>query len=217
LLNIIIDDDIGLDEDYKHRNAFTAMRELEESSQVSRSHSSALSSSNTSIATSSYSSSQEEERSVILSSDEDGSSSDNSSDSSDSVDSTSSLFQLIDNDKDFITLNVMIQMEHCTGNTLREFLDKKDYKVNRKLIFHYFKQLINGLKHIHEEKLIHRDIKPANIFIDDTRMLLKIGDFGLAKELVTTSKQQLEQEIQGLKRNNTSMVNLHQLNTINTI
>lgn len=76
----------------------------------------------------------------------------------------------------------MIQMEHCIGNTLREFLDSKDYKVNRKMIFHFFKQLINGLKHIHEEGLIHRDIKPANIFIDNARMQLKIGDFGLAKK-----------------------------------
>ena len=35
--------------------------------------------------------------------------------------------------------------------------------------------------HIHGEGLIHRDIKPANIFIDKIRMVLKIGDFGLAK------------------------------------
>ena len=81
-----------------------------------------------------------------------------------------------------MALNVMIQMECCSGLTLREYLDDKDYQVNRKIIFHLFKQLINGLKHIHEEGLIHRDIKPANIFIDKTRMLLKIGDFGLAKK-----------------------------------
>lgn len=73
-------------------------------------------------------------------------------------------------------------MECCSGLTLREYLDDKDYQVNRKIIFHLFKQLINGLKHIHEEGLIHRDIKPANIFIDKSRMLLKIGDFGLAKK-----------------------------------
>ena len=30
-------------------------------------------------------------------------------------------------------------MEHCTGKTLREFLDKPDYKVDRKMIFHLFK------------------------------------------------------------------------------
>ena len=81
-----------------------------------------------------------------------------------------------------MALNVMIQIECCSGLTLREYLDDKDYQVNRKIIFHLFKQLINGLKHIHEEGLIHRDIKPANIFIDKTRMLLKIGDFGLAKK-----------------------------------
>jgi serine/threonine protein kinase len=73
-------------------------------------------------------------------------------------------------------------MEHCSGETLREFMDTKDFKVNRKVNYHYFKQLISGLQHIHEESLIHRDIKPANIFIDKARMSLKIGDFGLAKQ-----------------------------------
>jgi serine/threonine protein kinase len=43
------------------------------------------------------------------------------------------------------------------------------------------KQLLSGLKHIHEKGLIHRDIKPANIFISENKVL-KIGDFGLAKE-----------------------------------
>jgi serine/threonine protein kinase len=45
----------------------------------------------------------------------------------------------------------------------------------------FFKQLMSGLKHIHEKGLIHRDIKPANIFINEGKVL-KIGDFGLAKE-----------------------------------
>lgn len=106
-------------------------------------------------------------------------------------------------------------MEFCLGDTLRAFLDSKEYQVNRKIVFHLFKQLISGLKHIHEEGLIHRDIKPANIFIDKTRMLLKIGDFGLAKQ--SNFSQQLEQEIKGLKRNNMSLKDLHQYNSINTM
>ena len=101
----------------------------------------------------------------------------------------------------------MIQMEHCQGDTLREYLDTKDYQVKRKIVFRLFMQLINGLKHIHEEDLIHRDIKPANIFINKDRMSLKIGDFGLAKQY--NSQQQLAQEIQGLKRNNLSLADLH--------
>jgi translation initiation factor 2-alpha kinase 4 len=63
----------------------------------------------------------------------------------------------------------MIQMELCVGDTLRSYLDK-DYIINRKVVFRLFKQLIDGLKHIHEEGLIHRDIKPDNIFIDKDKM-----------------------------------------------
>lgn len=66
----------------------------------------------------SSSSSSDEERSIEVYSD---SSEDEEEESS--VDSKGSLFNLIDQGKDFITINVMIQMEHCTGKTLREFLD----------------------------------------------------------------------------------------------
>jgi len=77
--------------------------------------------------------------------------------------------------------------------TLRTFLDKERNSLNRKMIFHLFKQIISGLAHIHEEGLIHRDIKPDNIFIDKGRMSLKIGDFGLAKK--NDVKNQLAHEI----------------------
>jgi serine/threonine protein kinase len=40
---------------------------------------------------------------------------------------------------------------------------------------------LNGLKHIHDKGLIHRDIKPENIFIKEGNVI-KIGDFGLARE-----------------------------------
>ena len=109
----------------------------------------------------------------------------------------------------------MIQMEYCTGVTLREHLDENNYQPNRQIVFNLFKQLISGLKHIHEEGLIHRDIKPANIFINKTRMQLKIGDFGLAKQ--SNFCQHHEQEIIGLKRNNFSLGELHQYNSINMI
>merc|ERR1712130_644415 len=44
----------------------------------------------------------------------------------------------------------------------------------------YFKQLVDGVVHIHDQSLIHRDLKPKNIFIT-TSNVIKIGDFGLAK------------------------------------
>lgn len=74
----------------------------------------------------------------------------------------------------------MIQMEYCSGMTLREYLDSSEFKIDRQKNLQFFKQLLAGLRHIHERGLIHRDIKPANIFINEG--VLKIGDFGLAKE-----------------------------------
>lgn len=44
---------------------------------------------------------------------------------------------------------------------------------------YYFKQLMNGLDHIHRQKISHRDLKPENLVLDD-HFNLKIVDFGLA-------------------------------------
>ena len=106
-------------------------------------------------------------------------------------------------------------MEYCSENTLRTLLDNKDYEVNRKLIFKLFKQLLDGLEHIHQEGLIHRDIKPDNIFINKERTQLKIGDFGLAKQ--STFEHELAQELQGLRRNNLSVSDLNKYRSISTI
>lgn len=42
--------------------------------------------------------------------------------------------------------------------------------------------ICNGLQHLHDQGVIHRDLKPANIFVSDDGQL-KLGDFGLARDL----------------------------------
>jgi serine/threonine protein kinase len=42
-----------------------------------------------------------------------------------------------------------------------------------------FRQILDGLTHIHSNGIIHRDLKPDNIFIDAASNP-RIGDFGLA-------------------------------------
>lgn len=44
---------------------------------------------------------------------------------------------------------------------------------------YYFKQVLNGLKHVHEVGVIHRDLKLENFLIDED-CNVKICDFGLA-------------------------------------
>jgi polo-like kinase 1 len=43
-------------------------------------------------------------------------------------------------------------------------------------------QLIDGLIYLHNEKVIHRDLKLGNLFLND-KMIIKLGDFGLASKL----------------------------------
>ena len=42
-----------------------------------------------------------------------------------------------------------------------------------------FREVVEGIAHIHQQGMIHRDLKPVNIFLDSYDHV-KIGDFGLA-------------------------------------
>jgi len=111
------------------------------------------------------------------SSDSDG----NGDDSSGSVSNydEEAIKQFIKQGEMFATIEIMIQMEYCSGRTLKEVLDDPTRTISRGANFNFFKQLLNGIKHIHQKGIIHRDLKPANIFIEGNK--LKIGDFGLAR------------------------------------
>lgn len=89
------------------------------------------------------------------------------------------MVELLKSGKSFLCLDVMIQMEHIEGQTLRDFLEKRTVPC-RQEIHSIFKQLLSGVRHIHQNGLIHRDLKPANLFLSQDGRL-KIGDFGLAK------------------------------------
>ncbi|CAO3634097.1 unnamed protein product [Cunninghamella blakesleeana] len=69
-----------------------------------------------------------------------------------------------------------IQMEYCEKKTLRDIIDEK---LDEQEIWRLFRQILEGLVHIHSQGMIHRDLKPSNIFLDSNNDV-KIGDFGLA-------------------------------------
>ncbi|CAN0484870.1 unnamed protein product, partial [Ectocarpus sp. 12 AP-2014] len=49
---------------------------------------------------------------------------------------------------------------------------------------HLFRQLAEGVSHVHSKGIIHRDLKPENVFVGEDGCL-KIGDFGLSRTEVT--------------------------------
>ncbi|CAH0005326.1 unnamed protein product [Clonostachys byssicola] len=75
-----------------------------------------------------------------------------------------------------------ISMEYCEKRTLRDLISRGLYK-NTPEIWRLFRQILEGLAHIHSLSIVHRDLKPENIFIGsgaDGVDNVKIGDFGLA-------------------------------------
>ncbi|KAL9648782.1 hypothetical protein ABK040_003716 [Willaertia magna] len=79
---------------------------------------------------------------------------------------------------------LFIQMQLCDPRTLEDWLwspeRTKDKTLNIEDGLNFFKQICDGIAHVHERGVIHRDLKPSNIFLSSDN-IIKIGDFGLAK------------------------------------
>jgi hypothetical protein len=76
-----------------------------------------------------------------------------------------------------------IVMELMPGRTLDDLVRQRGPLPLDEALRHTL-DLIDGLEQVHRLGLIHRDVKPSNCFLDaDGR--LKVGDFGLARALVS--------------------------------
>ena len=80
-------------------------------------------------------------------------------------------------DKEYI----LIIMEYINGGNLFSFL-KKHRKISEKTAKLLFKQIILGIKYMHDHNIVHRDIKLENILIDLNNNI-KICDFGIGRVL----------------------------------
>ncbi|OZJ03056.1 hypothetical protein BZG36_03777 [Bifiguratus adelaidae] len=81
-----------------------------------------------------------------------------------------------DPDSSRFTHILYIQMEYCEKKTLQDAID---VGMDEQEAWRLFRQILEGLVHIHGQSMIHRDLKPSNVFLDSNNDV-KIGDFGLA-------------------------------------
>lgn len=83
-----------------------------------------------------------------------------------------------------------IIMEHVPGIPIDDYCRANNCGVAEKIAL--FEQVLEAIRHAHENLIIHRDLKPGNILVDEGGTI-KILDFGISKLLEEDSDTSLTQ------------------------
>lgn len=59
---------------------------------------------------------------------------------------------------------------------------ERQVRFEERVIWKYFAQMCEAIRHMHERRIMHRDLKPANIFLT-LNGTVKVGDLGLGREM----------------------------------
>jgi meiosis induction protein kinase IME2/SME1 len=101
--------------------------------------------------------------------------------------------------------SLYLVFEPMEGDLYQLMKARRGRRMNGRLIFSLFHQIVSGLEHIHASGYFHRDMMPENVLITSTgisnyppmpfspvsserdiSVIVKLGDFGLAKAIGST-------------------------------
>lgn len=80
-----------------------------------------------------------------------------------------------------------IFIEYVPGGSVATMLNNYG-PFEEPLVRNFIRQILQGLKYLHDEQIIHRDIKGANVLID-IKGTVKISDFGISKKFSSSDSQ----------------------------
>ncbi|GLJ26716.1 hypothetical protein SUGI_0520370 [Cryptomeria japonica] len=79
--------------------------------------------------------------------------------------------------------NISFILEYMDGGSLGDLLKQKT-RLSETFLANIARQVVKGLKYLHNKKSVHRDIKPSNILINKNLKRIKIANFGVSKFVI---------------------------------
>ena len=106
------------------------------------------------------------------------------------------------------TSQYVIAMEYCSGGDLARYSRDNQKLWSEVEAKNIIRSVVYGLKHLEKFGYFHRDIKPNNVFIaiEATRLIFKLGDFGLAAKIdecntiIAGTREYMAPEIDGKRK-----------------
>eukprot|EP01018_Ginkgo_biloba_P034851 Gb_41213 [translate_table: standard] len=74
-------------------------------------------------------------------------------------------------------------LEYMDGGSLLNVMEQR--RMSESFLADVAKQVLEGLKYLHRQKIVHRDIKPSNLLLN-RKQEVKIADFGVSRILSQT-------------------------------
>ena len=81
---------------------------------------------------------------------------------------------------------IYISMEWADGGDLKQAIEEKRKRqrhFDERTIRSWMGQLASALCYLHSIHILHRDLKSANVFLAEHKTVIKLGDFGISKQL----------------------------------
>ena len=85
--------------------------------------------------------------------------------------------------------NILFIVFEYVEKTLLEVLKSSENGLHPSLIKKYVYQMCKAVNYLHQQNIIHRDVKPENLLINPNNEVLKLCDFGFARDIPSSTEK----------------------------